>query len=160
MSIRDWLFGGGISGTQRLNTGKFGQHRYQPPGEWVQTTLVEKVVGLNHRLDNLLTFCTVVQHAERNGNPYGVELRPEPLNPYDQNAIAVDGVYAGKRWHLGYLDRSLASELHEDLISAGVPISAELYSIWLGDDGYADVNVIILAPAGHGHKARIKRREN
>lgn len=100
--------------------------------------------------------------------PYGVELEPEPTNPKDPNAIAVYGVAevsglfrkrVRKRLHIGYLPRETAAEIRRDLISKGLPIAGELYSIYRGAGGFLDVNVIVLAPPGHSRSAREKREK-
>jgi hypothetical protein len=87
----------------------------------------------------------------------GVELEHRPDNQNDPNAVAVIGVAERKswfsrrvdRWHIGYLDRDIAAEIVGDLVSKGLPVAAELYSIYEGKDGYLDFKVIVLAPPGH-----------
>lgn len=157
MGLFSWLFGSSVSRQRVLRTGRFGADRHKPRGEWVQTTTVVAVVGIQYRRSEVTKFCRAVQAAERSKKVhYGVRLRPEPTNPHDANAIAVDGVVENQRWHVGYLDRDTADELNRDLISMGVPIAAELYNLWVGDDGYADIKIIILAPPGYGMKTRLK----
>ncbi|WP_309085735.1 HIRAN domain-containing protein [Chelativorans sp.] len=153
MGLLNWIFGARL---RRLPSGKFGQDRYKPDGKWVQTTTAVKVVGLQHRQDAVRSFVMAVALAEGEGQRYGVRLRPDPANPHDKNAIAVDGYVSMDRWHIGFLDRVTAKELHRDLISVGIPIEAELYSLWRGDDGYIDVNLIVLAPPGHSMKKRLR----
>jgi hypothetical protein len=144
---------------------KFGTKRYKPDGVWVQTTLAESVVGVQFRKDAAEAYATAVEKAEKAGLQYGVQLEAQPNNPHDRNAIAVYGVCevkglfskSLKEWHIGYLSRDLAEELTADLVSKGVPISAELYSIYRGLDGFLDFKVIVLAPRGHGHKARLQK---
>ena len=142
--------------------------RHRPVGDWVQTTLVEEVWGLSHRKTNVAAFCHAVFDAERTKRAYGIYLRPEPANQHDPNAIAVIGRCMVKpffrsprseEWHIGYIQRDLARELHEDLLGRGVPIESELYCIFEQDD-YVEVKFIILAPPGHGHKVRIRNRQS
>lgn len=161
MGLLGWLFGTDRASTRKfrgpLPSGKFGLDRHKPPGQWVQTTMTVKVVGLQHRRSDVDAFFAATAAAERNRTPYGVRLKPDPNNPHDRNAIAVDGYAGGGNWHIGFLDRDTAAEISRDLISAGIPIEAELYSLWNGDDGYVDANVIVLAPSGYGLKARLRR---
>lgn len=162
MGLFSWLFGS-KTGKRRapsvwrpsLPSGKFGQDRHKPEGKWVQTTTTLKVAGVRHRQDAVHDFMRAVARAQGGSTRYGVNLRPDPTNAHDKNAIAVDGYAGSDRWHIGFLDRDTAAELHRDLISNGIRIDAELYSLWRGDDGYVDVNVIVLAPPGHSMKKRL-----
>ncbi|KPL51368.1 hypothetical protein ABB55_03280 [Prosthecomicrobium hirschii] len=144
-----------------------GTNSTDPPGEWVTTTAVVKVAGLRHHQEAFESFVAAVQRAEANAMAYGVDLEPEPTNPVDPFAIRVYGWAmrsrflrgpARDRYFLGFVPAGLAAELHADLTDAGVPFAARLYSIWLGETGFVDVNIIILAPSGWWHKARIKMR--
>lgn len=143
----------------RSPTGRFGKDRYQPEGQWVQTTIMLKVAGVQHRKDNAGEFARAVHVAEASGARYGLSLSPEPGNPHDPNAIKVFGVVGSKSWHIGYLDRDTAAEVTQDLISKGVPIAAELYEVWVGEEGYVDFKMLVLAPSGYGHKARLRARQ-
>lgn len=147
---------------------KYGLDRHRPAGDWVQTTVVEEVWGINHRKGDVVAFCQAVDDAERSGRPYGIYLRPEPANQHDPNAIAVIGrcmvkpLFRSprlKEWHIGYIQRDLAREIHEDLLGKGIPIASELYCIFEQDD-YVEVKLIVLAPSGHGHKVRIRNRQS
>lgn len=143
---------------------KFGRGRHRPPGEWVQTTLAEEVFGLKHREANARAFAAAVEKAERAGQRYGVALALQPDNPHDRYAIAVFGQCMVKpflrtpklrEWHIGFVERELARELHDDLLSRGIPISSELYSIYKSGK-YLEINYIVLAPPGYGHSARTR----
>jgi hypothetical protein len=146
---------------------RYAQDRHRPHGEWVQTTLAESVVGVHHRKADAIAFARAAKSAEANGLIYGVELEHRPDNPYDSNAIAIIGLAERKgwlkrtadRWHIGYLDRDIAAEIIADLVSKGVPVAAELYSIYEGSDGFLDFKVIVLAPPGHGMKVRQRSRD-
>ena len=147
---------------------KYGRNRHRPDGEWVQTSHIEKVMGVAYRKPEALAFTKAAKRAEKQGCIYGVRLELEPGNPVDKNAVMVWGVAENKRWfggikqaewHIGYLSAALATELHRDLLSLGRPIAAELYSIF--EDGeFFDFNIIVLAPKGFGiaarHRAAIK----
>jgi hypothetical protein len=160
MGIFSWFSGfksaGGAS-SRPPEPGRFGKARHKPPGQWVQTTTMIKTVGIQYRVDDVRRFANSVRRAEEAGDLYGVRLRPDPGNSFDRNAIAVYGYANGGEWHVGFLDRDTAAEINRDLISRGIPIEAELYEIWVGQDGYIDIKIIVLAPSGHGLDARIKR---
>lgn len=117
-----------------------------------------KVAGVQHHLEDALAFAKAVQGAERNGTFYGAELKPEPTNKFDHNAIAVYGVVGRQRWHIGYLDAFTAEEVTNDLVKNGLAIACQLYSIYVGENDYMDVTVIVLAPPGNGLKARLRKR--
>jgi HIRAN domain len=137
-----------------------------PAGEWVQTTLAESIVGVHHRKANAVAFARAARKAEARSLVYGLELEHHPGNRHDPNAIAVFGVAEQKRWfrrtvgrwHIGYLDRDVAADIVDDLVSKGIPVAAELYSIYEGNDGFLDFKVIVLALAGYGTKARQRAR--
>lgn len=134
----------------------------------MQATLVEEVVGVQYRKPDVRGFCAAVRKAERAGLEYGVALAPQPNNVHDPNAIAVLGQCMVKRWlrsprlmewHIGYVERGLATELHEEFLDLGIPIASELYEIFQQGD-FFDVKFIVLAPPGHSHRTRMKRRRN
>ena len=144
---------------------KFARDRHQPPGEWVQATKLESVVGIQFRKNAVIDFSRAVSGAERKGLVYGLLLRHEPDNPHDRNAIAVTGFVEAKgwfrrgmkKWHVGYVPAILAEEIVRDLVAKGIPIAAELYSIFEGLDGFVGIKFFVLAPPGNGVKARMKR---
>ncbi len=133
-----------------------------PDGKWVQTTLAESVVGVHHRKADAIAFARAARKAEAKGLQYGVQLEHRPDNAHDANAIAVIGVAEQKswfsrkvgQWHIGYLDRDIASEIVSDLVSKGIPVASQLYSIYEGNEGFLDFKVIVLAPPGYGTNAR------
>lgn len=133
-----------------------------PDGKWVQTTLAESVVGVHHRKADAVAFARAVRKSEAKGLQYGVQLEHRPDNPHDANAIAVIGVAEQKgwfgrsvgQWHIGYLDADLAAEIVSDLVSRGIPVASQLYSIYEGKDGFLDFKVIVLAPPGNSTKVR------
>ena len=53
----------------------------------------------------------------------------------------------------------LAAELHRDLLNSGVPIAADLYSIYKQDE-FIDINLIVLAPPGYGVSVRTRARDD
>ena len=145
---------------------RYGQSRHKRAGKWVQTTMVESVVGVHHRKADAIAFARAARKAEAGGLVYGVELEHHPDNPHDPNAIAVFGVAERKgwfkssveRWQIGYLDADLAAEIVGDLVSMGIPVAAELYSIYEGQEGYLDFKVIVLAPPGYSASTRERAR--
>ncbi len=141
---------------------KYGRDWHKPDGEWAQTTLVEKVVGVHYRKPDAASFAKAAKNAESQGCIYGVRLQLEPDNLVDKNAIMVWGVAETKgwlgrikqaEWHIGYLPAELAAEIQHDLISIGVPVAAELYSIFEEGD-FLEFSIIVLAPKGFGHSSR------
>lgn len=159
MGLLDWMFGSKPShGVGSLPSGRFGQDRHKPSGEWVETTLAVPVAGLHHRRDHTLSFFSAAQEAQLGHAPYGVELRPAPDNENDPNAIEVWGHALGKSWHIGFLDHDAAREITKDLVSKDIPIAAELYALWIGHNGHMDVKIIVLAPPGNSMNERLKRR--
>lgn len=143
-------------------TGRFAQDRHRPDGKWVQATTVEEVVGVHHRKADATAFAEAARVAERKGLQYGLQLEHQPNNPHDPKAIAVYGVAeikgifrsGVKEWHIGYLPAELTGEMCQEFVSKGVPIAAELYSIYEGKDGFLDFKVIILAPPGNSLSSR------
>ena len=115
---------------------------------------------------NYRTAVAAARKAEAQRLQYGVQLEHQPNNRHDRNAIAVYGVAERKgwfrsgvkEWHIGYLDRELAAEIVEDLISKNIQVGAELYFIYEGGDHYLDLKVIVLAPPGYGEKVRRRSR--
>lgn len=146
---------------------RFGTARYMPLGDWVRTTVVERVVGIQHRRRDVLAFCDAVRKAEAKGLRYGIDVRPEPTNAHDRNALAVYGYAEAvswfrrtpKRaeWHVGYIGRDMAQGLALDFAARGVPLAGELYSIYQSDD-FIEIKVLVLAPRGHSVSTRNKRR--
>ena len=129
----------GIRGVKMVTWEKYARDRHKPAGEWAQTTLVEKVVGIEHRRQEAFAFAKAARKAEQQGCIYGVRLELEPKNLVEKNAIMVWGVAESrgwlgrikqKEWHIGYLSREIAAEMQKDLLSAGIPIAAELYTIF------------------------------
>jgi hypothetical protein len=128
-------------------------------------TMAESVVGIQYRKADAVAFARAAQRAGQRRLIYGVELERQPDNPHDSNAIAVFGLAERKRffgrtvdrWQIGYLERDLAAEIVHDLVSKGIPMAAELYSIYEGTDDFLDFKVIVLAPPGHSMKARLRQ---
>lgn len=147
---------------------KFGTDRYRPAGIWVQTTIAVSVVGIQFRKEAARAYISAVQKAESLRLQYGLLLERQTNNPHDPDAIAIYGVSevqaslntSVQEWHIGYMARDLAAELAEDLVSKGVPIAAELLSIYESANGFIDVSYIVLAPKGYGHKARLRAKDS
>jgi hypothetical protein len=77
------------------------------------------VVGLSYRVteDTMNTMSEVV--------PLKAELRREPNNTHDENAIAVRLLdKPWRRFHIGYLPRAVAAELAPKLDSGELEISS------------------------------------
>ncbi len=135
---------------------KFARDRHKPDGKWVQATAVEKVAGVIFRYADAKTFADEAKTAELKGRRYGVDLRPEPGNPVDPQAIAVVGWVTAKgwvsgerrkEWHIGYVAAETAANLHRAILSQGQPIAGEIYAIFESGD-FLDFSIIVLAPPG------------
>jgi len=147
---------------------KFGRDRLQPPGDWVQTTGLLDVHGIEHRRGDAMAFAKAVRSAEQKRQRYGVRLQPEPTNPHDANAIKVMGqatvqTFFGslktREWHIGYVPAEVARELTEDLIKPGLSFSGELYGIYIGDvGGFLDIEFFVLTPKGSPGALRHAKR--
>lgn len=144
---------------------RYGEKGQRPPGEWVQATLSETVVGNRYRESNVDAFCAAVAAADLRNLAYGVALTPQPGNPEDPYALAVFGQCEVKpwfrsirlkEWHIGYVRRDLAREMHDEFLSQGIPIASHLRNIYRSGK-YIEINFFILAPKGHSHSARMKR---
>jgi hypothetical protein len=172
VGILDWLFGKKaptetkswqpVASVNRSSpvkpNGRFGGDRHKPPGKWVQTTTTLQVTGTQHRLSSLDAFINAVWRAGGR-EVYGVTLEPEPANPHDRNAIKVIGTVGQQAWHIGYLDAFTAKEITADLVDKKIAIAAELYGIWVGNNGYTEVKIIVLAPPGNSTKVRLSRQK-
>lgn len=144
---------------------RFGRDRHRPPGDWVQATPLLEVAGIVFRKRDAGAFFVAVARAEREGRRYGLELERQPDNPEDANAIAVYGVAAERRllrgwrerrWHIGFVPRAVAAEIVASFTERGLPIAAELYSLFRQGD-FLEVRFFVLGPPGHGVKARARR---
>jgi hypothetical protein len=73
-----------------------------------------KVSGVNHRKDNVLKF---IKGASRE-----IELRPEPENPHDKNAVAVIGHWdhygTEKSALIGYLPKPILRDIKGEEIAS------------------------------------------
>lgn len=109
-----------------------------------------EVAGLRYRRTGVASFINGAARAGA-GN-FGIEARREPTNPHSPcgTATAVDGWWMAKgffssgcrRQHLGYLPEWAS---HECLLgkSPEPEIYLELYSCYLGHDGFVDVDIIV-----------------
>ena len=71
-----------------------------------------KCIGAAHEnnyQDNLEQAYIALQHDNR---PVKVQLRPEPLNPLDKQAIAIDLDFGNGWAHVGYIASELCKYLH------------------------------------------------
>jgi len=86
---------------------RFNYLRYQPGKDWSKDWKVgsaeEEVVGLHHRKGQK----PFMLYGDKPG--FSVQLRREPHNKYDKNAIAVDATYQERNYHLGYLSKYTAA---------------------------------------------------
>lgn len=117
----------------------------------INNGITVEVAGLRHRRGNVAAF---IEGASRAGvGNFGVEARREPNNPHSTYglATAIDGWWwLGKglfssgnhKKHLGYLPEWAAQECLRGK-SPEPEIFLELYSCYLGHDGFVDVDIIV-----------------
>lgn len=106
--------------------------------------MYSKVVGVTHsNLDKTSRQAILRRMAKTAGKGDFIELRREPDNPYDGNAIAV---YTAEGEQIGYLNRETAKEFAE-CMDDGERVSATLDKI-IGGDGYSYGCIIDLAVNG------------
>lgn len=104
----------------------------------VDNTIVE---GAQHRRADAMRFIDRVQRAPAGG--FGVLLVREPSNPYDANAIRVDGWIGdpAKARPLGYINRELAAVLAK----APHKLAASLARIFCRGK-YIEIQIDVLEP--------------
>jgi hypothetical protein len=130
----------------------FGERAALPPGNWRRLNggMSIEVAGVWHRKPDVQHF---IREAEAAGQGhFGVVARREPENPHGRgNAIAVDGWWIKKgffggekteRVHLGYVPAWASSEAIEGK-QPEPAIFVDLYSAYLGHDGFVDVDIIV-----------------
>ena len=88
-------------------------------GEFARTDAIQKAIGQRMKLDQEVELTDL-----------DAELRPEPTNPYDRNAVMV--IIKGQ--HVGYLGREDAAVYHQPLarlVAAGVAplVKARLWAV-------------------------------
>ncbi|WP_398471529.1 hypothetical protein [Tardiphaga sp.] len=140
--------------------------RAPPPAEkhWrkINEGMSIEVAGLRYRRDEVAVFIEGAAHAGI--GRFGVEARREPNNPHSANgtATAVDGWWrlgslplSTNRKHLGYLPQWAS---HECILGkAPEPaIFLELYSAYLGFDGFVDVDIIVHVEMSESEAREIK----
>ncbi|MCC5980109.1 MAG: HIRAN domain-containing protein [Oceanicaulis sp.] len=111
-----------------------------------------KVVGLQHRYASVMEFFRGCQQSQASGHDAWVTLVREPHNKHDPNAIKVIGHWRRrglfriieKQRHIGYLQADIASEA-APLVEAG-QMRARLMSVYRSNDGFLDVNIILVIP--------------
>lgn len=149
-----------------MTRSRYGKLRYRPPGEWVQATPLLEVVGTSYREDDALAFLKAVRDADELSLPYTIALKREPENPHDSNAIQIFGVVPvkglfgkikAKYWHIGYVDRETAAEMHDEFYSKKIKLAAELYDVGRYAQ-YIEVRYFILAPPGNSWSLRSRKR--
>lgn len=149
-----------------MSYAKFGQSSPKPAGDWVITSTAETVAGIHRHRPANEQFAAAVSLAEARGWGYGLFLLPEPHNPYDANALAIWGWCLTPRflrqprrseWHLGYVERGLAAEMHAYQRDHAIPIDIHLRHIYKSGR-YIDVSYFLLAPKGHSHSTRLRKK--
>lgn len=145
---------------------KYAHDRYNPPGEWVISTLKQNVAGVKYRISSVRDFCNAVKKAEKLNIRYGLRAIRDPENQFDCNAIEVHGYsenvnWLGKKgektWHIGYFSRDLAKEINDYFVVNGINFEVQLYAIYENED-FIDISFFVLGPPGHSHKKRTQQR--
>ena len=147
-----------------MGYGKFGTDRHKPDGKWVQATSLAEVAGVAFRKRDAAAFGEAVRKAEARGLHYGLTIERQPGNVHDTNAIAIYGnavvkkLFGAKaeRWHIGFVPSEIAADVSPKLIDQGVPIHAELYSVFHGDGDYWEFKFLLLAPPGNSASKRLR----
>jgi len=84
----------------------------RPPGAWRRFPGRHEVMGVSFRRTEVLAFLSKAKRSfDGRRRPLGLDLRREPGNPMDPNAIAIYGVSDGDETPLGYVAREVAAEL-------------------------------------------------
>lgn len=75
-----------------------------------------------------------------------LELKPEPENKYDKNAIGVwihvKGFFSNKRFHIGYISAEIADRLSGE-IQGGKEVKAKVKNVTGGSGRALGVNISI-----------------
>lgn len=128
----------------------------RPAGEpyepWSPRTRQFEVAGEWYRQDNLRRYFGGAGKLSTEGAEMDsdAQLVPDPMNPYDSNAVAV---YV-RGWHLGYLEREDALRYHSAI--AGIQARGDLATVrsrqWarLGYGGEVSARVTVALPDPEG----------
>jgi hypothetical protein len=103
------------------------------------------VSGLHYRREAALRFI-------RSGERHHLEMEPEPTNPHDKNAIRVNGVTAGERYHLGYVPADIVQLLA--LLKMTDLVQIRLLRAYAGSNDYVDVMFQFIGPKEHRNTYR------
>jgi hypothetical protein len=143
----------------------YGQET-RPPGDWVRTTGMLSVQGIEANLAAFVAFADAAEAARKKGLRFGIDLAAEDAANPAIGLFVVGGAesksfFSGPKvthWPLGHLSAKVVGEIHEELIAQGVPIAAELASIHY-DSTDPEMKIYILAPKGHSARDRERRRQ-
>jgi hypothetical protein len=117
-----------------------------PNGNWKRSSQLLSVKGIQYRRDEVLKFTKLALTAHRNGNPFGLLVEREPLNPEDENALKIIGWCGGKSIHVGYVDRVEAARHSERF--PNVFLAAEFYSLYQSASNFVDIRFFLSIPYG------------
>lgn len=95
--------GGGLERVRLSSKGRIGA-----VGEYYRRKEIRALVGKGVRIGQVGNWDA--------GLPIEVELVPEPRNRHDRNAVALVGVYGGRREIVGYLARQIAPQWQPRLL--------------------------------------------
>ena len=127
-----------------------------PPGKWkpIRRGISFDVAGVHHRKADATAFVIGADKCEQQKRPWGVSCKREPLNPHDDNAIAVTGWWTKKglfksrqeERSIGYWPREISAA-----VAAAIPhdvhVGARVTKLYLSDDGFIDIEIVGLIDA-------------
>lgn len=113
LNARPEPLGSGCQGEQ-LHSAATGASYTQVVGELRRFAV--KAVGVSALPDYPRVFLAL-EYRRRSPHPPGLEIRPEPDNPVDKNALLITSINAGRR--LGYLPRMVAARLWPLIMEQG-----------------------------------------
>lgn len=115
-----------------------------PFGKWKRVTGLLSAKGIQFRRDEAIALSRLLFAAHRDGREFSIALLKEPSNSADSNAIQVVGSCAGKRYHVGYVDRYEAARIASRF--PNVPLAAEFYSLYHSSSDFIDLRFFVCVP--------------
>jgi hypothetical protein len=108
-----------------------------------------KVAGTSYRAADAERFLRAAEESEVTGREYGLNLRREPTNRHDPNAVIVEGYwkrpgFLGERVQrvvIGYLPADFAKGLSRR--GSNQILAAQLKNGWIGDEGGVSVDIAV-----------------
>jgi hypothetical protein len=123
-----------------------------------------RVAGTSYRQETLSDLRADILRAPRRGaadrrrDAFVAELRPEPENPHDPHAVAVDAPGHGTVGWLAHGDGAQYIGLLRVVQDRGLPLRCPA-DVFKGTDGAFDVRLDLATPAAIAAKLQVDRRE-